>query len=100
MRVKQEDLRDWETAQRAYPTEDLALLTAGFTDYERSTFIYGPIRFRACLEWLRGGPLKCHTRCEARASLVPFQKGQVLMLSLCYAERPPPNRRHERLRQT
>ena len=100
VREKQEDLRDWETAQRAYPTEDLALLTAGFTDYERATFIYGPIRFRACLQWLRGGPLKCYTRCEARASLVPFQKGQVLMLSLCYAEWPPPNRRHERLRQT
>ena len=83
---KRDELADYEQARAAYPTEALALLTAGWIDYERAACIYGPVRFMACLESLTGpdGPLKNWKKVEARASLVPFQGGQVLMLSLCY----------------
>ena len=83
---KRDELADYEQARAAYPAEALALLTAGWVDYERAECIYGPIRFMACLEALTGpdGPLAAWKKVEARASLVPFQGGQVLMLSLCY----------------
>ena len=86
VREKREELADYEQARAAYPTEALALLTAGWLDHERAMFIYGPVRFLECVTWLRDGPLKNWRKCEARASLVPFQGGQVLMLSLCYTE--------------
>ena len=83
---KRDELADYEQARAAYPTEALALLTAGWLDNERAMFIYGPVRFLECVTWLRDGPLRSWKKCEARASLVPFQGGQVLMLSLCYTE--------------
>ena len=83
---KRDELADYEQARAAYPTEALSLLTAGWLDYERAACIYGPVRFMACLEALTSpdGPLAAFKKCEARASLVPFQGGQVLMLSLCH----------------
>ena len=86
IKEKNEELADYEQARAAYPTEALALLTAGWLDHEQASFVYGPVRFLECVTWLRDGPLKKWKKCEARASLVPFQGGQVLMLSLCYTE--------------
>ena len=86
IKEKNEELADYEQARAAYPTEALALLTAGWLDHEQASFVYGPVRFLECVTWLRDGPLKNWKKCEARASLVPFQGGQVLMLSLCYTE--------------
>ena len=86
IKEKNEELADYEQARAAYPTEALALLTAGWLDHEQASFVYGPVRFLECVMWLRDGPLKKWRKCEARASLVPFQGGQVLMLSLCYTE--------------
>ena len=84
IKEKNEELADYEQARAAYPTEALALLTAGWLDHEQASFVYGPVRFVECVTWLRDGPLKKWKKCEVRASLVPFQGGQVLMLSLCY----------------
>ena len=86
IKEKNEELADYEQARAAYPTEALALLTAGWIGHELASFVYGPVRFLECVTWLRDGPLKNWRKCEARASLVPFQGGQVLMLSLCYTE--------------
>ena len=86
IKEKNEELADYEQARAAYPTEALALLTAGWLDHEQASFVYGPVRFLECVTWLRDGPLRNWKKCEARASLVPFQGGQVLMLSLCYTE--------------
>ena len=81
-REKDEELQIYDRAKDAYPAESLALIAAGWLSFERASFIYGPLRFDACLEELRaGGGFR---ECEARPSLVPFQGGQCLMLSLCY----------------
>ena len=58
IKEKNEELADYEQARAAYPTEALALLTAGWLDHEQASFVYGPVRFLECVTWLRDGPLK------------------------------------------
>ena len=45
IKEKNEELADYEQARAAYPTEALALLTAGWIGHELASFVYGPVRF-------------------------------------------------------
>ena len=80
-----QQIREYPLARSMYPAESLALLHAGWIDWVRASMIYGPTRFRAAAEHvaaaLQEGERK---RVEVRASLVPFQGGQCLMLTLVY----------------
>ena len=81
---KARELEDYPLMRSTYPAETLTLIACGWLTFERASFVYGPARFRECVAALRRGPLSVDARCEIRASLVPFQGGQVLMLSLCH----------------
>jgi len=94
-----EEIRDFERCRKAYPAQFLALLDAGWIDWERATLVYMPVRFTAAAEWLQANlePLPADKRpehvesrhmtrrVEVRASIVPFQGGQGLCLTVNYA---------------
>ena len=57
------------------------MLAVGWVSWERASLVYGPIRFRHAADAV----LACgDKKVEARASIVPFCGGQVLMLTLMY----------------
>ena len=87
------EMRDYSLARSTYPAESLALLHAGWIGWERAQLIYTPIRFGEAAKHvvseltadseLTPDP-EVTMKVEARASIVPFQGGQCLMLSLVY----------------
>ena len=85
------EMRDFSLARSTYPAESLALLQAGWIGWERAQLVYEPTRFSAAAkhvasELTRDSELTRHheKKVEVRASIVPFQGGQCLMLSLVY----------------
>lgn len=75
-------MKDYDLARTMYPCEALALLAAGWISWQRSSLIYGPVRFKAIAEAVAESLPEGMRRVEARASLVPFQGGQALMMTL------------------
>lgn len=83
-RTVMQEMTDYQLARRLYPSEALALLHSGWISWERAILVYGPERFRvAALAAVDAGA----KRVEARASIVPFQGGQLLILMLVYGAR-------------
>ena len=78
-----EEIDDYEVARKMYPSEAIALLTAGWISWERAALVYGPARFGEAAQSVAEAGDK---RVEARASIVPFQCGQLLMLTLVYGD--------------
>ena len=117
-----EEMTDYARARSMYPCEAVALLGVGWISWDRSTLVYGPIRFQA-VSGRASAPnavallLQCrlvimltaaHLRAarpiafrashqaadavvasgekkvEARASIVPYMGGQMMMLTLMY----------------
>jgi tetratricopeptide (TPR) repeat protein len=80
-------MRQYTTARSLYPSESVALLAVGWIDLKRATLVYGPIRFKQAAEHVAQSLAQGVRKVEARASIVPFQGGQSLMLTLVYAMR-------------
>ena len=81
----QQEMQEYELARMMYPTEAVALLSSGWITWERASLVYGPVRFRAAADAVRtAGEADENMRIEARASIVPFEGGQLLMLTLVY----------------
>ena len=78
-----EEMADYSLARSLYPCEAQALITAGWIDFERAMMVYGPVRFEQAALHVADQD-EDEKRVEVRASIVPFQGGQGLMLSLVY----------------
>lgn len=81
---KREELAVYDNARSVFPAESLALCQAGWLEYMRGQLVYNAVRFDECLTYLRSGPLAQNPKVEIRPSIVPYQEGQCLMMSLCY----------------
>jgi len=81
---KREELATYDNARSVFPAESLALCQAGWLEYMRGQLVYNAVRFDECLAYLRAGPLAQNPKVEIRPSIVPYQEGQCLMMSLCY----------------
>lgn len=86
-----EEMRDFSLARSTYPAESLALLQVGWIGWERAQLIYNPTRFSEAAKQVASELTadlemfgQVEMKVEARASIVPFQGGQCLMLSLVY----------------
>jgi len=75
------EIQNYSLARSLYPCEAVALLMAGWVRWERAKMVYSPIRFRAAADAVVESGEK---KVEARASIVPFQGGQLLMMTLVY----------------
>merc|ERR1712029_432112 len=77
------EMEVYKVARRMLPAESEALLAVGWINWERAKLVYNPVRFReAANSVVSAGDL----RVDARASLVSFQDGQLLMLTLVHGK--------------
>ena len=80
---KKAELDDYEVAKHMYPNREIALLSAGWISWEEQTLIYTPTRqlelMAHIVEQRPSGK-----KISIRASMVPFQGGQALLLCLDY----------------
>ena len=78
-----EQIIEYEMSRSTYPAEALALLAAGWIDWDCADLVYWPVRFTEAAgklnQMVPGEPVKL---VEVRPSLVPFLGGQGLMLSV------------------
>ena len=80
--IKQE-IEEYEFARQMYPAESIALLTAGWVSWKRQAIIYSSTRFGvACRELEMTLESEDERKIDLRASLVPFQGGQGLMMTV------------------
>eukprot|EP00756_Hemistasia_phaeocysticola_P056814 Hpha_TRINITY_DN33458_c0_g1::TRINITY_DN33458_c0_g1_i1::g.707::m.707 len=79
-----EEMEDYGRVRGAM-IESLALIAAGWIDWTRMRVVYMPIRFNAAMRELQNAPDdESENRVEVRASIVPFQGGQGLVLSIIH----------------
>jgi hypothetical protein len=83
-RRKAEEIHDYTVCRKFLPTENQALLTAGWIDWPAYSLVWSPGRTEAILTHLVEELEESERRIEVRVSLVPFQGGQGMMLSLVY----------------
>ena len=83
VKVKKQ-MEEYPLVRAMYPSESQALLHCGWIEWERAQIVYSPLRFRAAAEHVAASMTSEVKRVEVRASLVPFQGGQCLMLSIVY----------------
>ena len=76
------EMATYERLRTSGMQEGLALVAVGWINWMRAKMIYLPARFASVLEALVDDLPENERRVEVRASLVPFQGGQGLMLSL------------------
>ena len=85
----EDEIRDYEKLAAGYPSESLALIQVGWITLERARLVYCPPRFAAAaervVEAMADDDVK---KVEARASLVPYCGGQLLMMSLVFGSVP------------
>ena len=67
-----EEMDHFKTARALFPAESIALLSTGWIDFERSSLVYGPIRFRAAADAIVASGEK---RWSAAHRLCPFKAG-------------------------
>lgn len=76
----------FEAAVHVLPSAAIAMLVAGFSDWEAHVLVYEPIRQRAAAQIIRAtcGDSLCFM--AANFSLVPFQGGQCLMMNVHWVD--------------
>ena len=79
---KQQELDDYDTARRIYPSAEVALLAAGWISWLDASFVYGPVRQREVLKHILNRTAQHPPTISIRVSLVPFQGGQCLLTCL------------------
>ena len=86
----QQAIRNYERARETFPAESIALLGVGWIGWHDASMVYNPARFHQAAEHVAAQlvPPRWPTKkVEVRASIVPFQGGQALMLTLLYGMR-------------
>lgn len=81
---KAEEISDFNMARRFMPSENQALLTAGWITWEEYMLVWKPARLEAICSHLMATLGEGERSVEVRASLVPFQGGQGMILSLAW----------------
>ena len=76
------EMSEYEMLRASSMQEGLALVAVGWIDWIRAKMIYLPVRFAEAAQALADVLPEGERRVECRASIVPFQRGQGLMLSL------------------
>ena len=90
-----DEMANYQKLRASTMQEGLALVAVGWIDWMRAKMIYLPCRFKCAVQALADELPEGERPVEVRASLVPFQGGQALMLSL--VEGPMQQRRIDAL---